>query len=57
MSEGVPVWPRELLQPGRVLKGPALITETVATAYLAPGWCCRVDDYGNLSLSSEPLPF
>ncbi len=51
VSGAVPVWPRELLETDRVLAGPALITETVATTYLAPGWRCRKDRVGNLVLS------
>lgn len=44
------VWARERLAAGQVLDGPALITEQVATTYLAPGWRCRVDGVGNLVL-------
>ncbi len=50
----VPVFPRECLAEGECLNGPALITETVATTYLAPGWQCRVDAVGNLVLE-RPL--
>jgi N-methylhydantoinase A len=46
----VPVWRREGLQAGQRISGPALITEAVATTYLAAGWHCRVDDTGNLRL-------
>ncbi|KAB7627352.1 hydantoinase/oxoprolinase family protein [Alkalilimnicola sp. S0819] len=46
----VPVWPREALAAGAELAGPALITETVSTTWLAPGWHCRVDTQGNLHL-------
>ncbi len=49
----VPVWPRELLQNGQGIKGPALITETVATTYLAPGWRCRIDGFGDLLLTKS----
>lgn len=41
---------REALRVGEVLDGPALITETVSTTYLAPGWQARKDKYGNLLL-------
>ena len=41
---------REGLQAGQRISGPALITEIVATTYLAAGWHCRVDDTGNLRL-------
>ncbi len=33
-----------------VIEGPALITEEVATSYIAPGWRGRVDAVGNLLL-------
>jgi N-methylhydantoinase A len=46
----VSVWARDALVPDQTLTGPGLITETVATTYLAPGWRCLVDDYGNLLL-------
>ena len=41
---------RAALQIGEVVNGPALITETVSTTYLAPGWQARKDEYGNLLL-------
>lgn len=41
---------RTALPVGEVLRGPALITETVSTTYLAPGWSARKDGYGNLLL-------
>ncbi len=44
------VWNRAGLRQGDEIKGPALITETVATTWLAPGWLCRVDAHGNLLL-------
>jgi N-methylhydantoinase A len=46
----VPRWERNLLVPGQCLEGPALVTETVATTWLAPGWRCEVDGFGNLLL-------
>jgi len=49
------VWAREVLAAGQVLDGPALITERVATTYLAPGWRCRVDGVGNLVLDYRGL--
>jgi N-methylhydantoinase A len=48
---GVPVYARDQLGMGQRIKGPALITETVATTWIAPGWECRVDAVGNLRLS------
>jgi N-methylhydantoinase A len=46
----VPVFRRGDLAPGQGLRGPAVVTETVATTWLAPGWECTVDRWGNLSL-------
>ncbi|ORU89471.1 MAG: hydantoinase [Cycloclasticus sp. symbiont of Poecilosclerida sp. M] len=44
---------REQLSPNDCFEGEALIVETVATTYLAPGWRCKVDDYGNLILTKN----
>ena len=41
------------LQAEQTLQGPALITETVSTTWLAPGWQCTADSTGNLLLSRE----
>ncbi len=48
---GVPVYAREQISAGQTIEGPALITETVATSWLAPDWSCRVDGVGNLLLA------
>ena len=48
--EPVPHWERARLAPGQRLEGPAVITETVATTWLARGWRCSVDEVGNLLL-------
>ncbi len=45
-----PVYARDALAPGQRLAGPALITESVATLWLAKGWSLRVDRWGNLWL-------
>ncbi|QKT04202.1 hydantoinase/oxoprolinase family protein [Ectothiorhodospiraceae bacterium 2226] len=50
LSDEVAVWRREALAVGAELAGPALVVETVATTYLAPGWRARVDHAGNLLL-------
>ncbi len=47
------VYHRPDLCAGQCLAGPALITETVATTYLAPGWRARVDGHGILLLQRE----
>lgn len=52
LGEPVAVYAREQLAAGQVLQGPALITETVATTYVAPGWRAAVDAVGNLMLDA-----
>jgi len=45
------VYARDDLVAEQHFSGPALITETVSTTYVAPGWRCDVDRAGNLLLS------
>jgi N-methylhydantoinase A len=47
------VYARDGLVVGQQFSGPALITETVSTTYLVPGWCCEVDAVGNLLLTHD----
>jgi len=47
----VPVWRRAELRAGQELAGPALVTEPVATSFIARGWRGQVDCWGNLLLS------
>jgi N-methylhydantoinase A len=49
-SAGVPRYARDELAADSVIEGPAVVTETVATTWVAPGWRCRVDPQGNLLL-------
>ncbi|MDH3985577.1 MAG: hydantoinase/oxoprolinase family protein [Gammaproteobacteria bacterium] len=51
----VPVWPRAVLQPEQLIGGPALVTEAVASSWIAEGWQCRVDKVGNLLLEREAV--
>jgi len=44
------VYARDGLVAGQQLTGPALVTETISTTYLAPDWRCDVDTAGNLLL-------
>jgi len=46
----VKVWRREPLGRDCRIRGPAIITEPLATTWLAPGWRARVDRHGNLLL-------
>jgi len=48
LTEPVPVIDRAGLTAGQQLSGPALITETSSTTWLAPGWTAEVDNIGNL---------
>jgi N-methylhydantoinase A len=50
-EEPVPVYARESLATGQCINGPALITETVSTTYLAPHWHCEVHASGCLILT------
>ncbi|MFK5913315.1 MAG: hydantoinase/oxoprolinase family protein [Woeseiaceae bacterium] len=50
VEQEVEVLNREACYCGEKITGPALITEKVSTTYIAPGWQCEVDKYGNLLL-------
>jgi N-methylhydantoinase A len=47
------IYQRQNLLPDDVIEGEALIVEQVATTYLAPGWSCTLDVYGNLVLTKN----
>ena len=47
----VDLLPRSALAPGRVVRGPALITEDFATTVLEPGWQAAVTGRGDLLLT------
>jgi len=51
VAEAVPVFRREDLGAGFTVEGPALVTETVSTTYLAPGWRLVVLPQGHLHLT------
>jgi N-methylhydantoinase A len=46
-------WRRDLAA-GQRMQGPVLISEDVATSWIAPGWSLQVDSVGNLLLSRPP---
>jgi len=50
LTEPVPVYPREVLAGAGRVSGPAVLTDAVATVWLAPGWWARADPVGNLWL-------
>jgi N-methylhydantoinase A len=49
----VPVYAREAIGAGARLSGPLIIVELSATAYVAPEFEMRCDDYGNLHLEAR----
>jgi N-methylhydantoinase A len=51
-----PVWEREHLAPGAVLRGPAIVEEFGATTVIPPGWEGVVDPDGNLRFEREATP-
>ena len=44
----VPIYEREMLEPGNILTGPAIITQYDTTTVLPPGWQASVDAVRNL---------
>lgn len=55
-GEPVSIYGRESLSAGQKIAGPALITETVSTTLIAPGWQAMVDPCGHLLLEKDYLP-
>ena len=53
LDEPVPCYSRQDLLAGQCFSGPALITETVATTWIEPGWRCCVDQTGSLLLDKS----
>jgi len=47
----VPVYARDSLVEKEIIPGPALITETVSTTYMASGWECVLHESGSLVLT------
>jgi len=45
------VYTRENLAAGATVSGPALITETVSTTFLAAGWLAELHETGSLLLA------
>ena len=50
IGEQVSIYSRDSIPQGQTILGPALITETVSTTYLAAHWMCCADSFGNLIL-------
>jgi len=53
IADAVPLYARDSLAVDQVIHGPALITESIATTYVAPHWHCHRDHVGNLLLRRE----
>jgi len=53
IDKPVPVINRAGLSVGQKIKGPALITETSSTTWLADGWNAEVDRVGNINCSAK----
>ncbi len=47
------VYDRELLAPGEVIKGPAIIEEPECTIVVPPALQCKVDPYGNIIMGNK----
>ena len=59
-AEGVAatgVYRRELLEPGNLFQGPALVVQLDSTTVMPPGWSARVDPWGNLILTPDGEPW
>ncbi|MBI3772374.1 MAG: hydantoinase/oxoprolinase family protein [Gammaproteobacteria bacterium] len=50
-QSGTTIWQRDQLNPRQSIAGPALITDDIATTFIANGWHSEMDDYGNLLLT------
>jgi N-methylhydantoinase A len=48
----VPIYDRDSLGAGARLRGPMVVVELSSTAYVAPEFTLRVDDFGNLQLEA-----
>jgi N-methylhydantoinase A/oxoprolinase/acetone carboxylase beta subunit len=48
----VPIYARDALGAGARIRGPAIVVELSATAYVAPEFTLKVDDFGNLHLEA-----
>jgi N-methylhydantoinase A len=48
----VPIYDRSAFGAGTHLRGPAVVVELSSTAYVAPEFTLRVDDFGNLQLEA-----
>jgi len=49
-TRAVPVYARDAIGAGARIRGPAIVVELSATAYVAPEFTLRADGFGNLHL-------
>jgi len=49
----LPVWQRDLLEPGQLLRGPAIILEYSSTIFITPDYRAWIDSHYNLILERE----
>ena len=49
----VPIYSRDAMGAGARIHGPAMIVELSSTAYVAPEFTMRTDDFGNLHLEAD----
>jgi len=49
----VPIYDRDSIGAGARIRGPAVIVELSATAYVSPEFSIRADDYGNIHLETR----
>lgn len=52
-QRAVPIYAREAIGAGSRIRGPAVIVELSSTAYLAPEFTLRADEFGNLQLEAS----
>jgi len=47
-SVEVPIYERDLLRPGHLFNGPAIVEEQISSSVVPPSATCQIDQYGNL---------
>src|SRR5271155_1125920 len=52
-ERAVPIYDRDSFGAGARVRGPAIVVELSSTAYVAPEFTLRVDDFGNLQLEGS----
>lgn len=52
-ARNVPIYSRDALGAGARIRGPAIVIELSSTAYVAPEFTMRTDDYGNLHSEAD----